>query len=74
MHACIGVKGWDQARVQVWLVESGLAQFAEAFAVAGVDGAWLLDNVNDQKLEQLGISHKMHRKKIQQRIEMLPKD
>ena len=63
-------KVWGIATVGVWLQRNGLHEHVAAFDDAAIDGDMLCD-MSDRDLEQLGVLHYLHRRKIMKNVGLL---
>lgn len=62
---------WSQEDVLLWLKLIGMEQYAENFGEMKIDGLIILELNEDELLEELKITMKLHRKKILKAIEVL---
>lgn len=64
------VLSWVQQEVGLWLSQADLGDFVDSFAQAEIDGATLL-NLDDEALQEIGVSSSLRRKKILGKIQKL---
>lgn len=68
---------WSVDDVTRWLETLSLGQYVEAFKEATVDGAFLMELREEDLVQVLGVSHKLHVRKIiisRERLRPLTKD
>lgn len=58
------VRMWTVDDVSKWMESLSLGQYAEAFREATVDGPFLLELREEDLVQVLGVSHKLHVRKI----------
>lgn len=58
------VKMWSVDDVLRWLESLSLAQYGQAFREATVDGPFLMELREEDLIQVLGVSHKLHVRKI----------
>ena len=70
-----GARSWTERQVVAWLAGIGTAsafvKYGDAFETSGVNGELLLDGIEEEDLIDLGVTSRLHRKRIIQDIAKL---
>jgi hypothetical protein len=65
-------RSWTEQQVAEWLAGIGTAyadaKYGDAFVASGVNGKLLLDGIEEEDLISLGVTSRLHRKRIMQDI------
>ena len=68
-------RGWTERQVVAWLAGIGTAsafvKYGDAFETSGVNGELLLDGIEEEDLVDMGVTSRLHRKRIIQDIAKL---
>jgi hypothetical protein len=71
----IDARSWTEEQVAAWLAgigkASAYAQYGDAFETSGVNGELLLDGIEEEELIDLGVTSRLHRRRIMQDIAKL---
>ena len=64
-HSIANPIGWKDAEIKQWLEWLNLGKYADGFQENSIDGACLKEGLDDETLDAIGITLKIHRKKLQ---------
>ena len=66
------LRSWTEKQVVEWLACIGTAyadaKYGDAFVASGVNGKFLLDEIEEEELVDLGVASRLHRRRIMQAI------
>jgi hypothetical protein len=62
---------WTVSQVSDWLRAINLDQYIASFTEAKIDGTCLVVGLDDDSLQELNVSMKIHRKKIENELKKL---
>jgi hypothetical protein len=69
------VRSWTEQQVAAWLAgigtTSAYAKYGDAFESGGVNGELLLDGIEEEELVDLGVTSRLHRRRIMQDVAKL---